>query len=111
MLALQGRQIDVSGMVAKGYGEAVPLADNATDAGREANRRIEFTLIGGSKPDPAPADVLAEEPAADGIAAAAPVREDAAPEGAAPDFSNDTSPSLAPKDMTRRPKKRPAQNG
>ena len=111
LLALQGRQIDVSGMVAKGYGEAVPLADNATDAGREANRRIEFTLIGGSKPDPAPADVLAEEPAADGIAAAAPVREDAAPEGAAPDFSNDTSPSLAPKDMTRRPKKRPAQNG
>ena len=116
LLALQGRQIDVSGMVAKGYGEAVPLADNATDTGREANRRIEFTLIGGTKPDPAQPDALAADPATDGSSTAAPAADGAtatpaAQDGAAPDFSGDTSPSLAPKDMTRRPKKRPAQNG
>ena len=45
LLALQGRQVDVSGMVAKGYGEGVPVADNGTEAGREANRRIEFTFV------------------------------------------------------------------
>ncbi len=43
-VALQGRQIDVSAMRAVGYGEGVPIADNGTDAGRELNRRIVFTL-------------------------------------------------------------------
>ncbi|CUH38314.1 Root adhesin [Jannaschia seosinensis] len=33
-------------MVAKGYGEAQPVADNATEAGREENRRITFVLLG-----------------------------------------------------------------
>jgi OOP family OmpA-OmpF porin len=45
LVALQGRQVDVSAMRAVGYGEGVPIADNGTDDGREANRRIEFTLI------------------------------------------------------------------
>ena len=91
LLALQGRQVDVSGMIAKGYGEAMPLADNVTDAGREANRRIEFTLIGGT-------------------AAVAETQQPAAV-GAVPDFSGDTQPSVAPKEKTRRPKPRPAKNG
>lgn len=46
MVGLSGRRIDVSGYVAKGYGEARPIADNATETGREANRRIEFALDG-----------------------------------------------------------------
>lgn len=66
LVALQGRRLDVAGFRARGYGEAVPLADNATDEGREANRRIEFTLLG-----------------ADGAPVAAPVA-DAAPEDGAP---------------------------
>lgn len=38
----------VSDMVAVGYGPEFPVADNATAEGREANRRIEFRLIGAS---------------------------------------------------------------
>ncbi len=48
LVALQGRQVDVSGMRAVGYGEGVPIADNGSDTGRETNRRIEFTLISGA---------------------------------------------------------------
>ena len=82
LLGLQGRRVTVSGMVAKGYGEGVPVADNGDAAGREANRRIEFTLL------EAPA------PVAEGDAAAAV----------------DTSPSVAPKEITLRPKPRPNRN-
>ncbi len=45
LTALMARRVLTSGLVAKGYGEARPIADNKTEEGREANRRIEFTLI------------------------------------------------------------------
>ena len=32
-------------LVAKGYGETVPLDSNATESGRAANRRVEFNII------------------------------------------------------------------
>ncbi|MDZ4094756.1 MAG: OmpA family protein, partial [Paracoccaceae bacterium] len=56
LLALQGRRVQVAGLTAVGYGEDHPLVDNATEAGREANRRIEFTLID--------ADDVTDEPVA-----------------------------------------------
>ncbi|MWD26638.1 OmpA family protein [Aquicoccus sp. SCR17] len=42
---LRERRILTSSFTAKGYGEAEPIADNGTEAGRDANRRIEFKLI------------------------------------------------------------------
>ncbi|MBC7478126.1 MAG: OmpA family protein [Pseudorhodobacter sp.] len=85
LVALQGRQVDVSAMKAVGYGEGVPVADNGSDAGREANRRIEFTLMdapaGTVRPDDA---VLTVQPA-----------------------GTDDAASLAPTQKTARPKTRP----
>ena len=43
--ALRARRVLTSSFVAKGYGESDPIADNDTEEGREANRRIEFSLI------------------------------------------------------------------
>ncbi|WP_164659357.1 OmpA family protein [Tropicibacter sp. Alg240-R139] len=42
---LRSRRILTSSYVAIGYGESQPIADNKTEDGREANRRIEFRLI------------------------------------------------------------------
>ena len=66
LVALTARRVVTSELEAEGYGEADPIADNSTPEGREANRRIEFRLIG------------AEEGAAEG--AATPAGE---PEGGA----------------------------
>ncbi len=43
--SLRLRRVPVATLRAVGYGEDSPIADNGTEAGREANRRIEFTLI------------------------------------------------------------------
>lgn len=43
--ALRARRVLTSSFVAEGYGPSAPIADNGTEDGREANRRIEFKLI------------------------------------------------------------------
>ncbi len=44
-LALLGRGAAPALLVAKGYGQSVPIADNATEEGRARNRRIAFAPI------------------------------------------------------------------
>ena len=60
--AIMSRRVLTSNLSARGYGEAEPIADNGTEAGREANRRIEFKLILPEEPDDtAEADTEVEE--------------------------------------------------
>ncbi len=42
---LRARRVLTSSFTARGYGETDPIAENDTEEGREANRRIEFKLI------------------------------------------------------------------
>jgi len=136
LVALQGRQVDVSAMQAIGYGETRPIADNGDEVGREANRRIEMTLIGTQTTDAAP-DIsepvgrMAADPAPNGTPAGAQATVDAgtdtatgtnaaadpqtdsanAPVAGTPDAADGAGPSLAPTEPTIRPQARPAKEG
>ncbi len=43
--ALLAQNLLLADITAKGYGESEPIADNGSEAGRAANRRIEFKLL------------------------------------------------------------------
>ena len=42
---LQGRNVMSQRLITVGMGEARPVADNTTDYGRQANRRVEITMV------------------------------------------------------------------
>ncbi len=110
MVALQGRQVDVSAMKAVGYGEGVPVADNGNDAGREANRRIEFTLIGAPIPqtDDKTKGQTSDATAEKGLSSLLPADGKTPAPGPEVETSEDGTP-LAPDKSPLRPKGRPAQ--
>ncbi|MDJ0859983.1 MAG: OmpA family protein [Dinoroseobacter sp.] len=67
LAALAEERITTANLVARGYGEALPIEDNDTEEGREANRRIEFTrptppVNEGVERGETPAAATAEEP-------------------------------------------------
>jgi len=86
---LLGLDVLTNRLTAKGYGEADPIADNKTEEGRKANRRIEFHLIGPdnkaetakptkpTKPDKKPA---ATTPPAKTLGSAKPTKDHKKPE-------------------------------
>lgn len=71
--AIMARRVLTSNLTAKGYGESQPIADNDSEAGREANRRIEFRLV---TAEDAEEDAGAEEATADADPADAEETED-----------------------------------
>lgn len=103
--ALRDRRVLTENLVAKGYGESQPIADNGTEEGREANRRIEFVLLdakpveteGAPLPATEAAPVTAPEEHAAQIAPdAAAAAPDTATEVPAEDMAPDFSPLDAP---------------
>ncbi len=58
---LLARRILVQGITAKGFGETQPLADNETEEGRAANRRIAFRLVVDDTETDAPKEDTSDE--------------------------------------------------
>ena len=110
--------IDTANLAAVGYGESRPLAPNDTEAGREANRRIEFRLISphpvnerpaaptltrGVTGGPAPAPPTPAVPAAD-AAGPVPATGDTARTGSGPtpdEVAASKGISIRPETVTR----------
>lgn len=54
MTALQSLGVPVAAMISQGFGITQPIADNNTEEGREANRRVDFVILETLPPPPPP---------------------------------------------------------
>lgn len=109
LTALAARRVDTSAMAAQGYGAAEPIADNATEEGRVANRRIAVKLMAPEGPEPLPG-LEPADPEDDGEAVLTPLPgpddaiiqllepEDGEPMGEAGDLAVDDSGEPMPND-------------
>ena len=100
--------IDTGNLTARGYGESQPIASNETEEGREANRRITFTLMSelpvreGALPEPTEVSGVTVDPAAAAAAAATAeaqgqiATEETRPQGGGADSANDDPAAPAP---------------
>ncbi len=86
---LRARRVLTSTYIARGYGETEPIGDNTTEAGREANRRIEFRLI---RPDPVPEQETTLEMIEETNAASGKNAGDGSVSRTAPDTASGTAP-------------------
>jgi OmpA-OmpF porin, OOP family len=105
LVGLQGRRVPVGALTAVGYGESVPLEDNRTEAGREANRRIEFSLI--NPPDAPYAAEPEFDTAASDVAAPGAATPDAEGAIVVPVNADPDAPGASPPE--RRPDPAPAE--
>ena len=64
---LKTKGIEESRMQAKGYGPDKPIADNKTTAGKQKNRRVEFTIVKSAKNPGTPAAAPAAPPSDGGL--------------------------------------------
>jgi len=72
--------ISTERLSSKGWGQTRPIADNASPAGREQNRRVEFVILDQSEAPPEPSHIVAPTTHSEG-SEDAPGRVPAAPSG------------------------------
>ncbi|KAA9332040.1 OmpA family protein [Hymenobacter busanensis] len=102
---LRGKGVPETRVVLRGYGPTHPIADNATDAGRARNRRVEFDLFLTGDPNPAEVKYGPEPPvpAVKAPAKAAPVKKAAGKKATARKAPAKATPKAASKKAVRKP--------